>query len=348
LQALFGKAGYRYKVNIYDVSQKAGVSIATVSRVLNGNHSVAESTRKRVEAAIKELGYEPNVFARGLGLNTMQTIGILCNDSSDIYIANAVYYLQHFLSEHHYDSILCCTGNNPDDFRKYTKMILSKRVDAVIYTGSQFILNQPDDHDNSYILDASKEVPIFLLNGILEGENIYCVVNDDHLAIHDAAAKLIRDGRRHIVYLYSGTTLSSQNKLSGFTDALNEAGIPNRIEYTHLGPKDIYAAKSYLETLYEKGMPINAVLASEDTLAVGAVKFAEEHGIRIPEDMEIIGYNNSILAECTEPELTSIDNHVEKVCRTLTDNCLKVLSGEEAPHKVVLTAVRVDRKTTVN
>ncbi|MGI5988715.1 MAG: LacI family DNA-binding transcriptional regulator [Lachnospiraceae bacterium] len=335
-------------MNIYDVSQKAGVSIATVSRVLNGNRSVAESTRKRVEAAIKELGYEPNVFARGLGLNTMRTIGILCNDSSDIYIANAVYYLQHFLSEHHYDSILCCTGNNPDDFRKYTKMILSKRVDAVIYTGSQFILNHPDDHDNSYILDASKEVPIFLLNGELKGDSIYCVVNDDHHAVFDAASKLIAGGRRHIAYLYSSTSLSSQNKLAGFTDALNEAAIPNRIEYTHLGPKDIYEAKSYLESLYNKGYPIDAVLASEDTLAVGAVKFASEHNIRIPEDLEIIGYNNSILAECTEPELTSIDNHVEKVCRTLTDSCLKILSGEEAPHKVTLVPECVERETTVN
>ena len=335
-------------MNIYDVSQKAGVSIATVSRVLNGNRSVAESTRRRVESAIKELGYEPNVFARGLGLNTMRTIGILCNDSSDIYIANAVYYLQHFLSEHHYDSILCCTGNEPDDFRKYTKMILGKRVDAVIYTGSQFILNHPDDHDNSYITNASKEVPIFLLNGTLEGSSIYCVVNDDQRSTHDATARLIADGRRHIVYLYSSTTPSSQNKLAGFTDALNEAGIPNRIEYTHLGPKDIHAAKSYLESLYEKGCPIDAVLASEDTLAVGAVKFASELGIRIPQEMEIIGYNNSILAECTEPELTSIDNHVEKVCRTLTDNCLKVLSGEEALHKVVLIPECIKRETTVN
>ena len=79
-------------MNIYDVSKKAGVSIATVSRVLNGNAKVSSKTKDKVLAAIKELDYTPNVFARGLGLNTMKTIGIMCIDSSDIYLANAVYH----------------------------------------------------------------------------------------------------------------------------------------------------------------------------------------------------------------------------------------------------------------
>ena len=87
-------------MNIYDVSNKAGVSIATVSRVLNGNAKVSSATRNKVLDAMKELDYTPNVFARGLGLNTMKTIGIMCIDSSDIYLANAVYYLEQELRKH--------------------------------------------------------------------------------------------------------------------------------------------------------------------------------------------------------------------------------------------------------
>ena len=87
-------------INIYDVSKKAGVSIATVSRVLNGNTRVSEKTRDKVINAMKELDYTPNVFARGLGLNTMKTIGIMCIDSSDIYLANAVYYLEQELRKY--------------------------------------------------------------------------------------------------------------------------------------------------------------------------------------------------------------------------------------------------------
>ena len=93
-------------MNIYDVSEHAGVSIATVSRVLNGNPNVSEKTREKVLKVMDELGYTPNVFARGLGLNTMRTIGIMCSDSSDPYLAGAIYYLERGLRAHGYDAIL--------------------------------------------------------------------------------------------------------------------------------------------------------------------------------------------------------------------------------------------------
>ncbi len=101
-------------MNIYDVSRRAGVSIATVSRVLNGNPNVSEKTRTKVLTVMDELGYTPNVFARGLGLGTMKTIGIMCSDSSDPYLANAIYFLERELRANGYDSILCCTGTSLD------------------------------------------------------------------------------------------------------------------------------------------------------------------------------------------------------------------------------------------
>ena len=97
-------------MNIYDVSRQAGVSIATVSRVLNGNAKVSEATRQKVLKVMEEMGYTPNVFARGLGLNTMQTVGIMCADSSDSYLATAIYYLEQELRNYDYDVLLCCTG----------------------------------------------------------------------------------------------------------------------------------------------------------------------------------------------------------------------------------------------
>lgn len=142
-------------MNIYDVSKKAGVSIATVSRVLNGNANVSDKTKNKVLVAMKELDYTPNIFARGLGLNTMKTIGIMCSDSSDTYLANAVYYLEQELRRHNYDSILCCTGQDSETKKKYLDLLISKRVDGIILAGSQFVLNQPGS-DNRYILNAAK------------------------------------------------------------------------------------------------------------------------------------------------------------------------------------------------
>ena len=97
-------------MTIYDISEKAGVSIATVSRVLNGSSNVSEKTKKKVLDVIHQYEYTPNAFARGLGLNSMNTIGLLCADSSDLYLAKAIYYIEQLLRQNGYDSILCCSG----------------------------------------------------------------------------------------------------------------------------------------------------------------------------------------------------------------------------------------------
>ena len=89
-------------MNIYDISEKAGVSIATVSRVLNGNSKVSDKTRKKILAVMEETGYQPNVFARGLGLNTMNTVGVMCADSSDMVLASAVYHVEQVLHKYQY------------------------------------------------------------------------------------------------------------------------------------------------------------------------------------------------------------------------------------------------------
>ena len=133
-------------MNIYDVSKKAQVSIATVSRVLNGNPNVSEKTRSKVLSVMDELGYTPNIFARGLGLNTIKTIGIMCSDSSDLYLANAIYFLERELRSRGYDSILCCTGTDLETKQKYFDLLRSKRVDAIILAGSKFVEMKPKDN----------------------------------------------------------------------------------------------------------------------------------------------------------------------------------------------------------
>ena len=332
-------------MNIYDVSKKAGVSIATVSRVLNGNTNVSEKTRNKVLNAINELDYTPNIFARGLGLNTMNTIGIMCTDSSDTYLANAVYYLEQELRRFGYDSILCCTGNDFDTKRKYLSLLMSKRVDGIILVGSQFVLNQPGS-DNSYIIDAAKELPIMLVNGHLTGSNIYSVMCNDTQAVYNATTSLIKNGHRDIVYLYTSTSYSGMNKLNGYLTALSDAGIPPRQEYYHLCTKNIFRAKEYLTYLYNNQTHFDAVVTSDDSLAVGAIKFATAHGITIPDDLEIIGYNNSVLANCTEPELTSIDSKVEQLSVTAVSLLMQVLSGDSIPAETTVTADLIKRNTT--
>ena len=134
------------QMTIYDISKKAGVSIATVSRVLNGSTNVKPRTRKKVMDIIEQYGYKPNAFARGLGLNSMKTIGILCADASDLYLAKAIYYIEQKLRENGYHSVLCCTGYEIETKKESVNLLLSQHVDAIVMIGSNFIMNTPEDN----------------------------------------------------------------------------------------------------------------------------------------------------------------------------------------------------------
>ena len=331
-------------MNIYDVSKKANVSIATVSRVLNGNPNVSDKTRAKVLAVMEQLGYTPNVFARGLGLNTMRTIGVMCSDSSDLYLANAIYYLERDLRSNGYDAILCCTGYELETKQKYFDLLCSKRVDAIILAGSKFVEIKP--RDNTYILDAAAKIPIMLVNGYLEGENIYSTVCDDQAAVYQAASRLIQSGRRKLLYVYTSTSYSGINKLQGFKNALADAGISESPEYIRQCAKDITAARELFLSLRKEGLEFDAVITSDDSLAAGAVKYANTMGISIPDELSIIGYNNSILSLCSDPELTSIDSKVEALCTTTVNTLMGVFSGGNVPSRTTIAADLIKRETT--
>ena len=329
-------------MNIYDVSKHAGVSIATVSRVLNGNPNVSERTREKVLHVMDELGYTPNVFARGLGLDTMQTIGIMCSDSSDPYLAGAIYYLE--LRSHNYDSILCCTGYDLKVKQKYFNLLRSKRVDAIILAGSKFVELCPKDND--YILKAAHDIPVMLVNGYLEGENIYSTVCDDYSAVYDAVSRLIRSGSRRILYLYTSYSYSGLNKMDGYKAALTSCGLPVQEDLIHQCSKNLEDARDLLLRLSKQGLDFDAVVTSDDSLAVGAVKYAHAKGISVPDQLSIIGYNNSLLSRCTDPEITSIDSRVETLCTTTVKTLMGVFSGESVPSRTTIASDLIKRNTT--
>lgn len=333
-------------MNIYDISKKAGVSIATVSRVINGNARVSDKTRKHVLKTIEECGYTPNAFARGLGLNSMNTIGIMCSDSSDPFIAKAVFHLEQALRQNHYDVLLCCTGFQHQDKVKYMNLLLSKRTDAVILVGSSFV--DENDRNNAYIRKAAKKVPVMILNGSLNSPNLYSTLCDDHMAVYESTKSLIRSGRQDIIYLYNAHSYSGNHKRSGFEAAMKSEDVnPSVINQSiHYIDGTVQEARAYLHELNQNGTQFSAVMASDDTLAVGALKYAKDLGLTVPQDLSIIGYNNSLIATCSEPELTSIDNNVEALCNGCVDKLMQIFTGSVVPSQTMYPAKLVIRETT--
>lgn len=335
-------------MTIYDISQKAGVSTATVSRVINGSGNVSPVTRQKVTAIIEEYGYIPNAYARGMGLRSSKTVGLLCADSSDLYTARAVYLLQQELQANGYESLLCCTGFNQDVRQDYLHLILSKKVDSIILTGSHFIATS--ELDNAYIREAADQIPIMLLNASYDHPHVYSALCDDYAAMHEAASSMIRSGIPDILYLYNSKSYSGLRKLNGFQKALDENNIPpsmRHILYYDGTPNSIESISDFVTKAAEDGHTFHGIIGSDDALAAGGIKYAQQKGLRIPEEISVIGYNNSILTTCCTPALTSVDNCLEVLTHQLVHTLLHVLAGEEMPQKVVFSGKLIRRDTTL-
>lgn len=334
-------------LTIYDISKQAGVSIATVSRVLNGATNVKASTREKVMAIIEKNDYSPNAFARGMGLHSLKTIGILCADSSDIFLAKAVYYLEQELQNNGYESLLCCTGYNLDVKKQYLNLILSKKVDSVILVGSNFI--GFTDDENNYIKEASEQVPVMLLNASYDYNNVYSTLCDDYSTMYDATCAMLSSGVKDILYIYNSESYSGIKKRTGFENAMTKSGIKKPTDLMYKYDGDIYATDevaSFIERIAKK-KNFSAVIASEDALAIGALKYAYNNNLKVPEDLSIIGYNNSVLSTCSTPSLTSIDNKLETQTQQLVRTLMGVLGGNEMPKQSVFSGALVRRGTTL-
>lgn len=333
-------------MTIYDISEKAGVSIATVSRVLNGSANVSEETRQKVLNVIEKYEYTPNAFARGLGLNTMNTIGIMCADSSDLYLAKAIYYLERQLREDGYNCILCCSGYELSAKKESMNLLINQKVDSIILVGSNYVYEQ--ESQNQYILDAAQSLPIMLLNAALDAPNVYCVLSDDYASTYDITSRMIDSGVKDILYYYNSRSYSGKRKLAGYQTAMEEHSLLPMFEFFEGSHEDISGMTKYLTALKEDGLNFHGLIAADDALALSGVKYAQLSGLRIPEDFSVIGFNNSILANCCIPELTSIDNKLELICRQLTDTLMNVLSDQPTPHKTIIPCELVVRGTTLD
>lgn len=329
-------------MNIYDIAKLAGVSIATVSRVVNDSPKVSEKAKAKVRKVMEENNYTPNVFARGLGLGSMKTLGIICPDVADTYMAKAVSYLEKNLQGYGYDCILYCSGYDVEDKQQAVERIMKKQIDALILVGSDYADDAPDYF--RCVHDVSEQIPVFLINGYVEDDNIYCVYADDFQAVYDIVDELLFAGSRKILFLTDSFSHSAQRKLEGYKAAFRERGYSVDDRLILYADKTIFATRDLL--LRQRNLHFDSVIAANDSMAVGAVKYARARGLKIPEEVNVIGYNNSELSISCEPELTSVDTRVEVLCKTAIDSVMALLNGKEVRQRQMVKCHLVKRGTT--
>lgn len=338
-------------MTIQDIARLAKVSVATVSRVLNGSASVTEQTKDKVLSVIHEHDYTPNAFARGLGLNSMRTAGILCVDPADPNacpsLQFAIGYVQRELRKQNYDSLLYCISYDMEEKESSIQSMLDRRVDAIIIIGSFFIENAVKN--NLCIIKAADTTPVWLVNGALPNvPNVYSVRCDDFIGTHTVTQSMIAAGSKDILMLYNASTYSEQQKIKGYQAALDEAGIPVRGNYIRRCGNNVHTAMAELESQADSGLKFDGVVATEDELAIGALKFAASRLVAVPEQLRVAGYANSKLAVYSTPELTSVDHNVESLCITTVALLVNQLMGKRTPTDTVVKPELVYRESFPN
>lgn len=287
--------------SIKDVAREAGVSIATVSRVLNDIDVVNEETKKKVVDAIKKLGYRPNIVARSLKTQRTKTIGILVPDISSQFYPEIVRGAEDVSNIYDYNVILCNSDFDGEKEKEYLRVLKEKMVDGVLYMSSSLqddILELINELDLKTVLVETKDK---------EG-TLPSVIIDNVKAAYDATKYLLDKGLKNIGYI--GMKKEALNawaiRYNGYEDALKEAGVEVDSDITYF--KSLKASTGYegVKEILASGKKLEGLICGSDEVAMGAINALRDSGIKVPEDVKVIGFNNISAAELFYPKITTV------------------------------------------
>lgn len=317
---------------IYDVAGAAGVSLATVSRVLNHPEKVKPSTRERIQKIIKELGYKPNLNAKGLASSRSTTVAVVVPELTRSSIAGMVDGIADCAARRGYLLRLFVSNANHlgedsfEDEQELWSTVMSSGVDGVLYINDEI-------NDNSLKIIDNLLCPIVLTNSVCSDASIPCVSIDYKKAAYDITKEMISRGNKNI-WMISTIRKYEVNdlKIAGYTDAMVEAGLTPDVKHV---PGKIELHEKVYEDLLKDGHP-DVVIVVRDSMAVSFINVARLLHIDIPNEMQVIGFQNTKYAELSRPALTCINTPIFDLGEQAMDLLTKLMetdNSEELPFK---------------
>ncbi len=293
-----------------DVAKKAGVSFITVSRVINGSKKVNPETKKRILNAIKELGYYPNIMGRALHINKINTIGVIIPFTSHIfstpYYVDLLRGIEKVCAEKGYEILFHPKKNEIEEI-DYLKLYYERKADGLLIIA-------PRINDEQLTVIAEKKIPALVVHGRYKDKSISFVDSDNKKGGFLATEYLIKKGHNKIAFLGGWEfVINTIDRLQGYKKALKKYNLNFKKEWILFGD---YSQKSGYELtkkiLSQKEIP-DAIFGGDDLMAIGAIKAIKERGLRIPEDIAIIGFDDIEMGKYVEPALTTIRQQALKI-----------------------------------
>ncbi|MBY0190118.1 catabolite control protein A [Bacillus aerophilus] len=326
-------------VTIYDVAREANVSMATVSRVVNGNPNVKPTTRKKVLEAIDRLGYRPNAVARGLASKKTTTVGVIIPDISSIFYSELARGIEDIATMYKYNIILSNSDQNTDKELHLLNTMLGKQVDGIVFMGG----NITDVHVEEF---KRSPVPIVLAASVEEQAQTPSVNINYEQAIYDSVQLLVEKGHKRIAFVSGPMSepINSVRKLAGYKRALEEAGIAFDDTLVAEGDYSYDSGIEALAHLLEQSDKPTAVIAATDEMALGVIHGAQDRGVSIPENLEVIGFDNTRLSLMVRPQLTTVVQPTYDIGAVAMRLLTKLMNKEQVDDQIVELPHRIEER----
>lgn len=320
---------------IKDVAREAGVCIATVSRAFNEPDRVSQETLQRIHSAAKRLNYSPNALAKGLITRSTQTIGVLVPDIDNLFYPCVVKGIDAACFQNNHLSILANTYDSVEREQYYIRSLGGQRIDGYIFVGTR----SADLKDSQHIIELAKHTPVVMIYSDLSAYGVCSILTDDVAAVRRVTKSLFEQGHRRVALFSSDVPhMTYLDKQRGYEQALEEMG--------RAGEAVIYRDQPYimggyrcmermLQEFSPKTMP-TAVMVISDQMALGVWRCCEAHGIRIPDEIKLVGYSGTSLIRELLPSLQTVDQMPDKLGHLAVNMIISMKNGEYPNMKQVI------------
>lgn len=329
---------------INDVAKEAGVSITTVSRVLNNNYPVKKETREKVEKAIEKLNFKPNVAARSLITKKSSTIAVLVPGLTNLFFPEIVETIEETIKNSGYNTILSNTYGDSEEEKNIVEDIMARQIDGLI-----IIDPTVKNLENGYFDKISSLMPLIIVSGICSDYAFSSVSYDEEVGTKSAFEYLIKLGHKNIVFVRGHKSFSYDIKEKIYKNIIEEYGFEykkiinvGRGNNMEVVDKTAHEFKNFIS----KGEKPTAVFACNDLMAVGILNACRELGIEVPKEISVIGCDNTLISEVTHPKLTTIDLNKKQIGKRAAAEIIDIVQNKGAARrKIILNTSLIVRES---
>lgn len=331
-------------VTIYDVAKKAGVSIATVSRVVNNNYPVKKETREKIEKVIKELNYKPNEIARSLILKTTSNIGIVVPGITNPFFPTIGEEIHRTLKKEGFIISLCSTEGDPKIEVELIENLISRNMDGIIAIDPSV-----ENLKSGYFEEINKVIPTIVINGNANMSKCNFVSYDERVGTMEAFEYLLKLGHEKIIFVRGDRSLSYDLKEKMYKQVIkgNDLSYEKVISVGMGNSLDVVKRTEDIFYDFLKSDDVGtAVFACNDLMAVGILNACNKKGIDVPKDMSIIGFDNTLFSRISHPKLTTVDLKIEEIGKAAALELMDIINEESyITKKIVFDTGLVTRES---